>query len=163
DFKKTLHDNKDIEAVVIALPLHWHARCAVDCMRIGQARGKPIHVLCEKLMGWNISQCKQMIQAAKETGSILSIGHQRRYSLLYACSIFLGKVHPLAVTGIGGTYFYGHRDDKNQVDRKGPNARQSDDHVFITYEFPGKNHPLGVNKGTDESDVVVVTYSSINT
>ncbi len=62
---------------------------------------------------------------------------------LDACSIFLGKVHPLAVTGIGGTFFY-------------TDGREVDDHVFVTFEFPGKSGPTG-------KDHVVVTYSSINT
>lgn len=249
DYKKIL-DNKEIEAVVIATPLSTHAKIAIDCMRAGK------HVLCEKLMAWNISQCKKMIQVAKETGRILSIGHQRHYSMLYAhaheileagilgevrhiralwhrnnswpfrdesaagyklaegyaqphfrdgwyppiydidekelkgktdahgfksveelvrwrlynetggglmaelgshqmdaCSIFLGKVQPLAVTGVGGKFFYG----------PGRNDRESDDSIFITYEFPGPNHPRGKNKGKDSDDIVVVTYSSLNT
>ncbi len=44
---------------------------------------------------------------------------------LDACSIFLGKKHPLAVTGIGGTFFY-------------TDGREVDDHVFTIFEFPGK-------------------------
>ena len=44
--------------VVIALPLHLHAPVAIDCLQAGK------HVLCEKLMAWNISQCKEMIRAA---------------------------------------------------------------------------------------------------
>ncbi|WP_165220396.1 Gfo/Idh/MocA family protein [Aquisphaera insulae] len=60
---------------------------------------------------------------------------------LDACSIFLGKKHPLAVTGVGGTIFY-------------KDGREVDDHVFTTYEFP---------YGQDDKDRVVVTYSSINT
>jgi predicted dehydrogenase len=69
-----------------------------------------------------------------------------------ACSIFLGKVHPVAVSGVGGTYFY--HDD-----------REVEDHVFCSYEFPGtaywkdKDHTLVGNA----NDLVVVTYSSINT
>jgi predicted dehydrogenase len=59
---------------------------------------------------------------------------------LDACSIFLGKNHPLAVTGIGGTFFY-------------TDGREVDDHVFTVFEFPGSG----------EKDRVVVTYSSINT
>jgi predicted dehydrogenase len=59
---------------------------------------------------------------------------------LDACSIFLGKRHPLAVTGIGGTFFY-------------TDGREVDDHVFTLFEFPGKG----------EKDRIVVTYSSINT
>src|SRR3954452_24215161 len=60
---------------------------------------------------------------------------------LDACSIFLGKKHPLAVTGVGGTFFY-------KV------GREADDHVFTIFEFPS---------GQDDKDKVVVTYSSINT
>ncbi len=78
DYKKMLEERKDIEAVVIALPLHLHAPVAIDCMRAGR------HVLCEKLMAWNIEQCKQMIAEAEKNDVILSIGHQRHYSLLYA-------------------------------------------------------------------------------
>jgi hypothetical protein len=72
---------------------------------------------------------------------------------LDACSIFLGKVHPLSVSGVGGKIFYG-------PDR---NDRDSDDSVFVTFEFPGPNHPKGMNKGSDKDDIVVVTYSSLNT
>ena len=65
-FLRELRENKDIEAVVIALPLSWHARAAIDCMSVGKERGKPVHVLCEKLMAWNIGQCKKMIEVAKD-------------------------------------------------------------------------------------------------
>ena len=258
DYKQMLDAEKEIEAVVIALPLHLHAEVAIECMK----RGK--HVLCEKLMAQNVTQCKAMIKAAKENNVILSIGHQRHYSMLYAhalevvnagvigdikhiralwhrnnswpaspddtwqpaaadvtqptlrdgwyppilkqdydalvktvdpvtqknliakygykdigelirwrianrtggglmaelgshqldaASIFLGKVKPLSVMGVGTKSFYG----------PGKNDRDADDHVFVTYEFPGKNHPHGPTKGTDKDDVVVVTYSSVNT
>jgi predicted dehydrogenase len=60
---------------------------------------------------------------------------------LDACSIFLGKKHPVAVTGVGGTIFY-------------KDGREVDDHVFTMFEFP---------YGKDDKDRVVVTYSSINT
>jgi len=77
---------------------------------------------------------------------------------LDACSIFLGHVHPLAVTGVGTHSLYGFTPGDGK-----PNPREIDDHVFCTFEFPGKNHPKGPNKGTDPHDVVVVTYSSIST
>jgi predicted dehydrogenase len=59
---------------------------------------------------------------------------------LDACSIFLGKKHPIAVTGIGGTFFY-------------TDGREVDDHVFTLFEFPGKG----------DKDRIIVSYSSINT
>ncbi|HEV3205281.1 MAG TPA: Gfo/Idh/MocA family oxidoreductase, partial [Gemmataceae bacterium] len=247
DFKELLNDSKlGIEAVVIALPLHLHAPVAMAAMEAGK------HVLCEKLMAWNITQCKKMIEVGEKTDRILTIGHQRHYSMLYAqavevlasnvlgdvkhiralwhrnnswprlnkdgiptgalrdswrpeiqkedrealekeikdrwdyksmeelvrwrlfnrtggglmaelgshqldaCSIFLGKVHPLAVAGVGGKMFY--NDD-----------REVEDHVFVTFEFPGKNYYVLDKDGKptreikNKNDIVVVTYSSVNT
>jgi predicted dehydrogenase len=72
---------------------------------------------------------------------------------LDASSIFLGHVHPLSVQGVGGKFFYG----------PGKNDRESDDGVFVTFEFPGQKHPAAGKGGKDESDIVVVTYSSFNT
>jgi predicted dehydrogenase len=72
---------------------------------------------------------------------------------LDAASIVLGHVRPLSVQGVGGKYFYG----------PGRNDRQSDDCVFVTYEFPGPKHPKANKGGKDDNDIVVVTYSSMNT
>ena len=91
---------------------------------------------------------------------------------LDACSIFLGHVHPLAVTGVGGKYFYGKPPSDGETNDYGfqtnYNDRDCDDHVSLTYEFPGKNHPRGPAQpdgthGNDPNDIVLVTYSSINT
>ncbi|HEV2972406.1 MAG TPA: Gfo/Idh/MocA family oxidoreductase [Pirellulales bacterium] len=76
DYMDLLND-KNVEAVVIALPLHLHAPVAIQAMRKGK------HVLTEKLMGHSIHECKEMGRAAKETGKILAVGHQRNYSVLY--------------------------------------------------------------------------------
>jgi predicted dehydrogenase len=263
DIDEMLQKEKEIEAVVIALPLHLHAPVAIQCMKAGK------HVLCEKLMARTVSECKEMIKVAKETNKVLSIGHQRHYSLLYAhatemiqagvlgdinhiralwhrnfswpwqpdgkpivmdapdirqpapmfrdgwfqpilkedyealhdpatlkkygyksieelirwrlynrtggglmaelgshqldaASIFLGKVKPLSVVGVGTRSFFG--DVRDEKDRRNP--RGIDDHVYVTFEFPGKNHPKGPNAAlgaSDKDDVVVVTYSSIST
>jgi|JI9StandDraft_1071089.scaffolds.fasta_scaffold00062_44 predicted dehydrogenase len=74
---KALLDDKDIEAVIIALPLHLHAPIAIQAMM----RGK--HVLTEKLMAHNIAQCKVMARVAKDKELLLATGHQRHYSVLY--------------------------------------------------------------------------------
>jgi predicted dehydrogenase len=260
-----------LEAVVIATPLMTHDTIAKKCMDAG------LHVLCEKLMARTIGKCKEMTAYAKDKGLLLSVGHQRHYSTLYAqamevlnsgilgdikhiralwhrnnswpfsaseadrakfatgndingkpfdipalrdgwckpvpmedadpflkdpqrlrdlgyesitelvrwrlydktggglmaelgshqldaSSIILGHVRPLAVQGVGGKFFYG----------PGKNDRESDDGVFVTFEFPGRtyykrdkdNHlvlqggkPIFENK----DDIVVVTYSSFNT
>ncbi|MCA9061626.1 MAG: Gfo/Idh/MocA family oxidoreductase [Planctomycetaceae bacterium] len=65
------------DAVVIAVPLNQHAPIALECLDEG------LHVLTEKLMAHNVTQCKQMIRKADEKGLLLAVGHQRHYSVLY--------------------------------------------------------------------------------
>ncbi len=83
---------------------------------------------------------------------------------LDAASIFLGKVHPIAVTGFGGRNFYGvnWKDEAGNLTGIGPkdkweDQREIDDHVYVIFEFPGPNY------ANNPLDVVIVTYSSINT
>lgn len=75
--KELLEKHPEIEAVVIAVPLNVHAQIAIDCLNAGK------HVLAEKLMAHNITECKEMIRVAEKTGKLLAIGHQRHYSVLY--------------------------------------------------------------------------------
>jgi predicted dehydrogenase len=82
--------DKDVEAVIIALPLHLHAEAAIKAMRAGK------HVLTEKLMGHSIHECKEMGRVARETGKILATGHQRHYSVLYDNAVHtIGKARLL--------------------------------------------------------------------
>lgn len=76
DYKKVL-DDKDVEMVVIALPLWLHAPVAIDAMKAGK------HVFTEKLMAHDVAECKDMIQVARATNRLLAIGHQRHYSTIY--------------------------------------------------------------------------------
>ncbi|HEU0142027.1 MAG TPA: Gfo/Idh/MocA family oxidoreductase [Bryobacteraceae bacterium] len=77
DYRKLL-DRDDVEMVINALPLHLHAPVSIEAMEKGK------HVLCEKLMAKTVMDCKRMARAASRTGKLLSIGHQRHYSYLYA-------------------------------------------------------------------------------
>ncbi len=78
--------DKNVEAVIIALPLHLHAEASIKAMRAGK------HVLTEKLMGHSVHECKEMGRVSRETGKILATGHQRHYSILYDNAVFtIGK------------------------------------------------------------------------
>lgn len=86
----------DVEAVIIALPLHLHSVAAVKAMRAGK------HVLTEKLMGHSVRECKEMGRVSRETGKILATGHQRHYSILYDNAVhtigtarLIGDVHSI--------------------------------------------------------------------
>lgn len=92
DYKELLEDD-DIEAVIIALPLWMHHPAAVDALRAGK------HVLTEKLMGWDVAQCKEMARVAEAEGKLLATGHQRHYSVLYDNAVdtirrgLIGDIH----------------------------------------------------------------------
>ena len=63
--------DKNVEAVIIALPLHLHAEASIKAMRAGK------HVLTEKLMGHSVHECKEMGRVARETKKNTGTGHQR--------------------------------------------------------------------------------------
>ena len=93
-YKQLLDDTEvDIDAVIIALPLHLHNEAAIYAMRKGK------HVLTEKLMGHSVAECKEMARVAEETGLILATGHQRHYSILYDNAVdqissgLIGDIH----------------------------------------------------------------------
>ncbi len=92
DYHELLAD-PNVEAVVIALPLHLHAQVAIEAMKAGK------HVLTEKLMAHNVAQCKEMGRVAKQTDKILTVGHQRHYSILYDNAVdmirrgLIGDIH----------------------------------------------------------------------
>ena len=78
DYRELLKAEKNnIEAVIIALPLHLHAPAAIAAMRLG------LHVITEKLMGHTVHECKEMARVSKDTGKLLATGHQRHYNILY--------------------------------------------------------------------------------
>jgi len=76
DWKEMLEKEK-LEAVVIATPLWTHADVTVGALETGH------HVLCEKMMAWDVASCERMADAARRTGRILEIGHQRFYNPMY--------------------------------------------------------------------------------
>ncbi len=77
DYKEMLDQEKDLDGVIIATPDFWHAQQTVDCLRAG------LHVYCEKEMSNTLEGAKQMVRAARQTGKLLQIGHQRRSNPRY--------------------------------------------------------------------------------
>jgi myo-inositol 2-dehydrogenase/D-chiro-inositol 1-dehydrogenase len=71
DYRKLL-DRKDIDAITIGTPDHWHVKVAIDAMRAGK------HVYCEKPATLTVDEGKQLIKVAEETKKVLQIGTQQR-------------------------------------------------------------------------------------
>jgi predicted dehydrogenase len=71
-------DRKDIDAVIIGTPDHWHKQVAVDAMKAGK------DVYCEKPMIHLYADGPQMIECARATNRIFQAGSQRVSSVIYA-------------------------------------------------------------------------------
>jgi len=69
---------KDIDAVLIATPDHWHKQASVDAMKAGK------DVYCEKPMIHLYADGPEMIETARKTNRIIQIGSQRVSSVIYA-------------------------------------------------------------------------------
>lgn len=77
DYKEMLDKEKDLDAVIVATPDFWHAEHTIACLNAG------LHVYCEKEMSNKLEDAKRMLDAARETGKLLQIGHQRRSNPRY--------------------------------------------------------------------------------
>jgi predicted dehydrogenase len=71
DYRKLL-EQKDLDAIVIATPDHWHALQFVDACRAG----KDVYV--EKPLSLTIREGQKMVAVAQETGRITQVGLHRR-------------------------------------------------------------------------------------
>jgi predicted dehydrogenase len=68
---------KDIDAVIIGTPDHWHKQVSVDALRAGK------DVYCEKPMIHLYADGPEMIEAARTNNRILQVGSQRVSSVIY--------------------------------------------------------------------------------
>jgi predicted dehydrogenase len=77
DYRELL-DRKDIDAIFIATPEHWHALQTIDACRAG----KDVYV--EKPLSYTIHEGRRIAEVAAETKRVVQVGLQRRSSTMYA-------------------------------------------------------------------------------
>src|SRR5690625_1214716 len=70
-------DREELDGVIIATPLHEHARITIDCMKAG------LLVFCEKSMARTLEDVKAMYDTHLVEGRILLIGLQRLFNPSY--------------------------------------------------------------------------------
>jgi predicted dehydrogenase len=80
DYRKML-ENKDIDAVIIGTPDHWHCLALTDSLAAGK------HVYCEKPLANSIEECNIMLAAAKRSNKIIQIGQWQRSGSHYEKAI----------------------------------------------------------------------------
>jgi len=76
DYRKLL-ERQDIDAVVIATPLHLHVSMTIDAFIAGK------DVFCEKALAKTIDECIRLKEAYYKSRKILHVGHQRMFDVCY--------------------------------------------------------------------------------
>ncbi|HJZ95130.1 MAG TPA: Gfo/Idh/MocA family oxidoreductase, partial [Candidatus Solibacter sp.] len=69
---------KDVDAVIIATPDHWHSAISIDAMNAGK------DVYCEKPMVQMLADGPGVVETARRTNRIFQVGSQRVSSIVYA-------------------------------------------------------------------------------
>ncbi len=93
-----LLDRKDIDAVVIATPDHWHAQIAVDAAKAGK------DIYCEKPMALTVAEGRAMVNATRKYKRVFQTGNMQRswYDFRHACELvfngYIGKIKEINVS-----------------------------------------------------------------
>ncbi len=103
DFRKLLED-KEVDAVIIGTPDHWHCLQTVAALQAG----KDVYV--EKPMANTIAECNIMVQAAKKYSRVVQVGQQQRSSPIFIKAMELvkgGNIGKLRKVNIWANFNYG--------------------------------------------------------
>jgi predicted dehydrogenase len=90
DFRELLSTEKDLDAVIVSTPDHWHALIAIAAMRAGK------HVYSQKPMAHSVWECREMKRVAAETGRATQV------SIFNSDSVASKQVHDLLNSGVIG-------------------------------------------------------------
>jgi predicted dehydrogenase len=135
DYRKML-DSKELDAVVVSTPDHWHALPTIHACQAGK------HVYCEKPLTLTVAEGRAMVKAARANKAIVQCGSQQRSNDKFrlACELvrngLIGKVHTVKV-GIPGVNF------------SGPAVPDSDPPAVLDYDLwlgPAPARPYNVKR-----------------
>ncbi len=135
DYRKLL-DDKNVDAVIVTVPDHWHALITIHACEAGK------DVYCEKPLSLTIGDGRAMVHAARRNKRIVQTGSQQRSGANFrkACELvrngYLGKIHTVRV-GIPGVNF------------RGPAVPDADPPPELDYDFwlgPAPKRPYNVNR-----------------
>lgn len=97
DFRELIA-RKDIDAVVIATPDHWHAYIAIAAVQAGK------DVYCEKPVTYNVHEAVELVKAVRKANRVFQVGSQQRSSKEFriACELVrngvIGRVNSIHVS-----------------------------------------------------------------
>lgn len=100
DFRELLA-RKDIDAVLIATPDHWHAIPAIEAARAGK------DIYCEKPLSLTVHEAREMVKATRRYNRVFQTGSQQRSGAEFrrACELvrngYIGKLKEIRIA-VGG-------------------------------------------------------------
>jgi len=103
DYRVVL-DNKDIDAVIIGTPDHWHCLPTVEACEAGK------HVYVEKPLANSIGEINVMLDAARKNNSLVQVGQQQRSGAHWKSAIEFvksGKLGTIRQVKFWGNFNYG--------------------------------------------------------
>jgi predicted dehydrogenase len=121
DYRKLL-ERKDLDAVIVATPDHWHALITIDACKAGK------DVYCEKPLTLTVVEGRKVVETARAQKRIVQTGSQQRSGKDFrlACELVrngrLGKLQKVLV-GLPGVNF------------KGPAVPDSEPPAYLDYDF----------------------------
>jgi len=108
DYHDLLAD-KNVDAVVIGSPDHWHCQMVLDAVKAGK------DIYCEKAFGRTLREAKLMRAAIKKSSVVFQLGHQARQATCAAQAkelIAKGILGPITLVRTGR---FGNNDPKQPI------------------------------------------------
>lgn len=102
DYKKLLED-KNVDAVLVATPLHLHYKIVIDAFDAGK------HVFSEKSIAYSMEETHQIYQKFKSSNKVFFVGQQRLFDPRYIRAIEM--VHSGEFGAINGIRTFWHRNN----------------------------------------------------
>jgi len=109
---RTMFESKDVDAVSIATPNHWHALAAIWGCEAGK------HIYVEKPASYNVFEGQQMVAAARKYNRMVQVGHQFRSQpgMIRAIQLLsegvIGQVYQGRVFNFKRRFSIGHTPDE---------------------------------------------------
>src|SRR3954471_23140585 len=117
---REVFDDKNVDAVVVALPNHWHALATIWACQAG----KDVYV--EKPFAYNIWEGRQMVAAARKYGRMVQVGTQNRSSTFLRGVFERLKGGELGAIRLAYALVYRARDGIGSVEAPTPPPRTAD-------------------------------------
>jgi predicted dehydrogenase len=108
DYRRLL-DQKDIDCVVIATPLHEHAKIVLDAFAAGK------HLFCEKSLAYTENECLEIYNVYKQSRQVMFMGHQRMFDPRYLKMMEMVRSGTIGEIQKINTFWYRNNDWRRPV------------------------------------------------